>query len=273
MLRNGVGGAVRGRGRLPEFPLVLGQHDLASAIRPGEGEHAVGGVLGVLGLLRRGEGDEGPLPAWLACGLQEEVYDLPILGELRPQRLVRDAVGQRTHEDLPRALGRGQRRVVAAVPGGDHTRVLRLDGILAKHPLVSRHGHLAGPLGAREGEHLVAAVPRKLGLLRRRKGNECPLAARLASGLDEDVDDMPVPGELLPQHVVRDAVGQGAHKNLLRSHLRVRDAVLAVATCRCAPVGRRRPVGQVRGTGREGLLAEHALVPGESHLASPRGPG
>mmetsp|Transcript_23722 Transcript_23722/g.66620 ORF Transcript_23722/g.66620 Transcript_23722/m.66620 type:complete len:416 (+) Transcript_23722:664-1911(+) len=93
-------------GVLAEHALVLRDHDVAGALGPGELEDAVGGILGALGLVGRGEGDEGPLPRAFAAVLHEDILHRPELAELRTDGAVRDAVWQRAHEELPARCAR-----------------------------------------------------------------------------------------------------------------------------------------------------------------------
>mmetsp|Transcript_39009 Transcript_39009/g.117994 ORF Transcript_39009/g.117994 Transcript_39009/m.117994 type:complete len:467 (+) Transcript_39009:75-1475(+) len=273
------GGAREGllRRALTKLALVLRKHHLASAVGPRQGEHSVRGVLGVAGLLRRREGDEGPVAPWVRrLGVEVHVNDLAVLGKLRSQRHIRDGLRQGAHEDLPRALrlrhgggiqgghGRGSERSL----GGDLMR----DGLLAEHALVPRQRDLTGLVAPREHQLPVCADLGGLGLLRRSEGDEAPLAARLDRLLVQvHIQNLSVLGELGPQVNVRDGLGQGPNEDLPRSRRGLGDGVVhhGRSTCvGCHGVLHHRVRGDGHGRGLgDGVLAEHALVLGHHHVA------
>mmetsp|Transcript_72023 Transcript_72023/g.217870 ORF Transcript_72023/g.217870 Transcript_72023/m.217870 type:complete len:225 (+) Transcript_72023:322-996(+) len=198
---------------------MLGQGHLARALGAREHQDLVAVVPGVLRLLGSCKGDEGPLAPWLAGGLDVKVHYLAVLREFRPEHGVRDAVGQLAHEDLPR---RPQRVGVVAARGLG--RGLRGHGgragqrVLAEEALVPRDRHLARLGAAREEQGAVRALHGHEGLLGRRERQEGPLAPGVAAGLEEDVRDLAVLGELGPQGPIGDAVRQRANEDLPGAH-------------------------------------------------------
>mmetsp|Transcript_121684 Transcript_121684/g.344841 ORF Transcript_121684/g.344841 Transcript_121684/m.344841 type:complete len:453 (-) Transcript_121684:19-1377(-) len=257
----------RARGRrdrpLPKHPLVARQRHLARAEGPGELQDAVRVLRGLERLLRGLERDECPLATRLAVRLEERVLHLAVLGELRAQLVVGDAVRQRAHKNLLHAAAWGHRGCLrdAAVRGrhavATHicrygcrgSAVVRLRktsagrlvrrAALPEHALVLRQHHVARLGAAREDKHTVTGVLRALGLLRSRECHKRPLARGLTTGLDEDLLDLPVLGELCPKLAVCYIRGQRAHEDLPRCHaatLLVMHVPWASARCACVPM-------------------------------------
>mmetsp|Transcript_49137 Transcript_49137/g.106865 ORF Transcript_49137/g.106865 Transcript_49137/m.106865 type:complete len:266 (+) Transcript_49137:943-1740(+) len=191
---------------LSELPLVPCNGHLAWLQTAGEHEHLVAGHLRQLCLLRRSEGDEGPLPPGLRVGLQVNVDDLPELGELLSQLILGDVVRQGTHEDFPRHRHRGG--ISNATCGGNKR-------LLAEHALISRQCHLAGSKCSRKLKGAVRHLHCKNRLFCSGEGQERPLAARIAVLLQKQILYHAILGELIPQIILRDPVRQRAHKNLL----------------------------------------------------------
>mmetsp|Transcript_113221 Transcript_113221/g.316350 ORF Transcript_113221/g.316350 Transcript_113221/m.316350 type:complete len:503 (-) Transcript_113221:201-1709(-) len=122
--------------------------------------------------------------------------------------------------------------------------------------LILREHHLACGHGSREHQDAVGAVLRILRLLGRVEGHESPLSAWLATRFQVDVRHLAVLRKLCPKLGIRDVVRQGPDEDLLRT--------LGHDLLNLRLVGRMAVRRLLR---RDGVLAEHALVPRDRHLA------
>mmetsp|Transcript_69309 Transcript_69309/g.202918 ORF Transcript_69309/g.202918 Transcript_69309/m.202918 type:complete len:395 (+) Transcript_69309:554-1738(+) len=196
----------------PKHALVPSNGHLARAVCAGEHQYPVAVILGTLGLLVRFECDEGPLAVCLATSLHEDVNDRSILGELRPQRHVRDVVRKGADEDLLRRLRHAGHRHAGAV----HGSVLRCacQRVLPKHALVASKRDLTGLVRARELQHAIGHLSSLRGLLMVGECHECPLTAWLTVRLDEYVLNGSIPHELCPDSLVHYSVWKRTHEDL-----------------------------------------------------------
>mmetsp|Transcript_64632 Transcript_64632/g.172416 ORF Transcript_64632/g.172416 Transcript_64632/m.172416 type:complete len:259 (+) Transcript_64632:82-858(+) len=156
-------------GRLPKLPLVPGQGHLASPFLPGEHEHTICAILGVLGLLVRDKRHKRPRAPRLLPRLQENLNDLSVLGELRLQSRLIDPVRQRSHEALLGALDcrwRSVRRTTVALRGRPDGEQRWVVGLSAKLALMPGNGHLARAVRPGEDQYPVAVLLGVLRLLR-----------------------------------------------------------------------------------------------------------
>mmetsp|Transcript_13550 Transcript_13550/g.29675 ORF Transcript_13550/g.29675 Transcript_13550/m.29675 type:complete len:454 (-) Transcript_13550:120-1481(-) len=247
-------GLAASHGVLSEQALVLRQLDLARLDGAREDKDAIGGLLRVRGLVRGGEGDESPVSAGSVSHLDEDLRNLSVLRVLATEHLVGDAVRQRANKDLLGTLHRGLS--IASAEASVHASLhhlahawLSVDRILTKLALVPGEGDLAGFLAAREDQDAVCGLLGELGLGVARVGDKSPLSARLATRLDENVHNVAVLAELRPKHLIADVVGERADEDFLGAiwdHLLLGESLL--------------------GSSRDGVLAEQALVSGQSDL-------